>query len=61
VPIGEMRNACKILIGKPEGKKQLGRPRCICEDNIKIDFMEIGLKDVNWDIWFRIGTIFGLL
>jgi hypothetical protein len=36
----EKRNACRILVGKPEGKRQLGRPRSMWEDNIKIDFGE---------------------
>jgi hypothetical protein len=38
----EMINAYKILIGKPEGKRPLGRPRCRWEDDIKIDIREIG-------------------
>jgi hypothetical protein len=33
--MGEIRNACKILVGKPEGKRPLGRPRRRWEDNIK--------------------------
>jgi hypothetical protein len=41
--MGEIRNAYNIiLVGKPEGKKRLGRPRRKCEDNIKMDFREIG-------------------
>jgi hypothetical protein len=34
---GEKRNACRILLGKPEGKRPLGRPRCRWDDNIKMD------------------------
>jgi hypothetical protein len=34
--IGAERNAYRILVGKQEGKRQLGRPRCRCEDNIKM-------------------------
>jgi hypothetical protein len=34
---GEMRNSYKILVGKPEGKRPLGRPRRRWEDNIKIE------------------------
>jgi hypothetical protein len=34
---GEKRNAYRILMGKPEGKRLLGRPRCMWEDNIKMD------------------------
>jgi hypothetical protein len=39
--MGEMRNAYKILVGKPEGKKQLGRPRRGWEDNIRMDLREV--------------------
>jgi transposase len=38
----EMRNAYRILVGKPEGDRLLGRPRRIWEDNIRIDVREIG-------------------
>jgi hypothetical protein len=41
--IGEKRNVYKLLVGKPEGRRPLGRPRCRCIDNIKIDLLEIGL------------------
>jgi hypothetical protein len=37
----ENMNACLILVGKPEGKRPLGRPRCRWVDNIKIDLREI--------------------
>jgi hypothetical protein len=40
--IGEMKNAYRILVVKPEGKIQLGRPRCRWVDSIKIDLREIG-------------------
>jgi hypothetical protein len=43
-----MRNACKILIRKPEGKRPRGRARCRCEDNIIMDLREIGWKGVDW-------------
>jgi hypothetical protein len=39
---GEKRNACRILAGKPEGKRPLGRPRGTWVDNINIDLREIG-------------------
>jgi hypothetical protein len=39
--MGETRNAYRILVGKPEGKRQLRRPRRRWVDNIKIDLMEI--------------------
>jgi hypothetical protein len=40
--MGEKRNACRIFVGKPEGKRPLGRNRCRWEDNIKMDLREIG-------------------
>jgi hypothetical protein len=42
--MGEMRNAYKILVGKPEGKILLGRPRYRWEFNIKMDFRSCGLN-----------------
>jgi hypothetical protein len=39
----EMRNACKVLFGKPAGNRQLGKTRRRWEDNIKMDLKEIGL------------------
>jgi hypothetical protein len=39
---GEKRNAYKILVGKEEGKRPLGRPRCRWEDSIKMDLRKIG-------------------
>jgi hypothetical protein len=38
--IGKERNECRILVGKPEGNRPLGRPRCRWVDNIKIDLRE---------------------
>jgi hypothetical protein len=40
--IGEKRNSYKILVGKPEGKRLLGRLRCRWEDNTRMDLREIG-------------------
>ena len=37
----------RVLVGKPEGKMPLGRTRCRWEDNIKIDFQEVG-RDGDW-------------
>jgi hypothetical protein len=39
---GMKRNACRVLVGKPEGKRPLGRPKRRWEDSIKIDLREIG-------------------
>ena len=44
----EGRTAFKILTGKPTGKKPLGRPRRRWEDNIRMDFEEIGINTGNW-------------
>jgi hypothetical protein len=44
----EMISACRILVGKPEGKTPLGRPRRRWKDNIKMDLPEIGLEGVDW-------------
>jgi hypothetical protein len=38
----------RILVGKPEGKRPLGRPRCSLVDNIKIDLREIGSGGMEW-------------
>jgi hypothetical protein len=42
--MGEKRNVYRLLVGKPEGKRPLGRPRRRWIDNIKIDLLEIGLS-----------------
>jgi hypothetical protein len=46
--IEEKRNAYRILVGKPEGKRPLERPRCRWVDNIKIDLREIGWVGMDW-------------
>jgi transcription termination factor 2 len=45
---GEKRNAYRILVGKPEGKRPLGRPRRRWKNNIKMDLREIRLGDMDW-------------
>jgi hypothetical protein len=40
--MGEERGVHRVLVGKPEGKRPLGRPRCRWEDNIKMDLQEVG-------------------
>jgi hypothetical protein len=52
--MGELRNAYKILVGKSEEKRQLGRPKRSRENNIRTDLTEIGWKDGH--IWLRIRT-----
>jgi hypothetical protein len=46
--MGEVRNACSILVGKPEGKRPLERPRCRWMDNIKMDLRERGWDGMDW-------------
>ena len=46
--IGEERGAYRVLVGKPEGKRPLGRPRRIWVDNIRIDLQEVGCGNVDW-------------
>ncbi|KAJ4436791.1 hypothetical protein ANN_16923 [Periplaneta americana] len=46
--MGESRNAYRVLVGRPEGKRPLGRPRRRWEDNIKMDLMEMEYDDRDW-------------
>jgi hypothetical protein len=48
--MGERRDIYRVLDGRPEGKRPLGRPRLRWKDNIKMDFREIGIDATNW-IW----------
>ena len=59
--IGERRNVFRVLMGKPEGKKPLERPRRRWEDNIKIDLQDVGCGVWNGMSWLRIGTGVGHL
>ena len=45
---GENRGVQRMLVGKPEGKRPLGRPRRRWEDNIKMDLQEVGGDRVDW-------------
>jgi hypothetical protein len=54
----ERRGVYKVLVGKPEGKRPLGRPKCRWEENIKIDPQEVGCGGMDcinlaqdWDKW----------
>jgi hypothetical protein len=51
VRMGEVRGAYNILVGRPEGRRPLGRPRHRWEDNIKMYLREIGFGDVDWIHW----------
>jgi hypothetical protein len=46
--MGEKRNEYRILVGKPEGKRPLGRPRRRWVDNIKMNLREIGWDGIDW-------------
>jgi hypothetical protein len=45
--MGEKRDVYSIVVGKPEGKRQLGRPRRRWEDNIKMDLQEVGCESMD--------------
>jgi len=46
--MGERRGVYRVLVGKSEGKRPLGRPRGIWEDNIKMDLQEVGCGCIDW-------------
>jgi hypothetical protein len=52
--MGGGRDVCRVLVGKPEGKRQLGRRRW--EDNTKMDLQEVGCGVWTGSSWFGIGT-----
>jgi hypothetical protein len=54
--MGERRGAYRLLVGKPEGKRPLGRPRHRLEDNIRMDLQEVRWGSWTGLIWLRIGT-----
>jgi hypothetical protein len=60
--MGENRGVHRVLVGRPEGKRPLGRPKRRWEDNIKLDLQEVRGRVVGtgWS-WLRIGTCGGHL
>jgi hypothetical protein len=52
--MGEVRGAYNILVGRPEGRRPLGKPRHRWEDNIKMNLREIGFGDVDWIHWGQV-------
>jgi hypothetical protein len=46
--MGEKRNVYRLLVGKPEGRRPIGRPRRRWMDNIEMDLLEIGVNVVDW-------------
>jgi hypothetical protein len=60
--MGEKRGAYRILVGRPEGRQPLGRPRHLWEDSIKMDLQQVGCGGAWTGLsWLRIGTGGGLL
>jgi hypothetical protein len=57
----EGRNGYRVLVGKPEGKRPLERPRRKWEDGLKMDPREIGWGVWSGSTWLRIGIFGGLL
>ena len=46
--VGEERGVYRVLLGKPEGRRPLGRPRCKWVDNIRMDLQEVGCGYMDW-------------
>jgi hypothetical protein len=59
--MGEGRNVYRVLVGKPEGKRTLGKYKRRWEDGIKMDLSEIGWGVWSGFTWLRTGTVGGLL
>jgi hypothetical protein len=59
--MGEGRGVYGVVVGRPKGKRPLGRPRHRWKDNIKMDLREIGLMEQTGFSWLRIGSSGGLL
>ena len=53
---GERKGVYKVLMGKPEGKRPLGRPRRRWEDNIKMDLQEVECGGMDWIEQAQVGT-----
>jgi hypothetical protein len=61
--MGEGRGVYRVLVGKPEGKRLLGRPRRRWEDNVRMDLQEVGCACGDWielaqdrDTWWALGS-----
>jgi hypothetical protein len=54
--MGERRGVYRVLVGKPERRRPLGRPRHRWEDNFKVDLQELGVGIWIGSSWLRIGT-----
>jgi len=54
--MGEKRDVYRVLVGKPQGKRSLGRPRSRWKDNTKMDIQEVGCGLWTESSWLRVGT-----
>jgi hypothetical protein len=55
--MGDRRGACRVLVGRPDKMRPLGRPRRRWQDNFKMDLQEAGCGDLDCELlWARIGT-----
>jgi len=59
--MGEESGVYRVLLGKPEGRRPLGRPRCTWVDNVRMDLQEVGCGYMNWiglaqdrEIWWTL-------
>jgi hypothetical protein len=59
--MGDGRGVYRVMVGKPEGKRPLGRSRRRWKDNIKMDLQEVGCGGWTGSSWLRIGRIGGYL
>jgi hypothetical protein len=59
--MGEERKVCRVLVGKPEGKRQVERPRCRWEDGIRMILGKLAGRVLSGFNWLRIGASGGLL
>ena len=55
--MGDRRGAYRVLVGRPDGKGPLGRRRHRWEDNIKMDFQEVGWEAWTGLLWLRLETV----
>ena len=46
--MGEEKGLYRVLVGKPEGRRPLGRPKHKCVDNIRMDLQEVGCRYIDW-------------
>jgi len=59
--MGKRRGVYRVLVGKPEEKRPLGRPRRRWKSNVKMDLQEVGCGGMDWSSWLRIRTGVGHL